>query len=111
MAEDQNENSLEENTLFANDIIGPIMDIINVNMDQFDLDKLRGTLKKMNDHVGTIKAFPFQETMDKADIMRIQNDIFEKIIELIELRIKQRAVVFDQIKPTAGDQILRHLGM
>ena len=104
--------TLEENEEFSNEILQPLMFMVDRAADHYDIERLRATLENMNNHAGHLAAFPFQETMDKADAVANMNNIFEKILELIELRIKQKEAAIEAAKNrNAHDDLLTQLGL
>ncbi len=105
------ENTLEENELFAHQVIKPIMMVVDTTGQTFDLEKLKGTLKGMKDQQSMVAAFPFPQTMRKSEELAEQTRIFEKIIELLELRSEQKDGTIQRAKGDAGDQILNEMGL
>jgi hypothetical protein len=105
-----NEEALtkEENIILAAEVLKPIIEIIDNNT--FPVDRLKKTLENMEDNFRNVQAWPFQETMDKAEIIKIQNLMFEMIVNLIELRETQKEVTIKQMNSSPGDQILKQLG-
>ena len=103
------ENTLEENQRLADQIIKPIMDILDKNRGVFDIEKLNGTLDNMKSQQSFMAAWPTDETMAKASTMDLQNMGFKLIIELIKVR---QAIFEDAIKPkeTIGETILKQFG-
>ena len=105
--------TLEENQVFADLILKPIMTHIDMAIlhGKIDPKRLRISLDDMKSCTGTLAAFPFAETMDKAETNSIENDVFEKIIELIELRTKQKETSANQLGGTLGENILIQMGL
>ena len=101
-----------ENTVFASLVIEPILHTVDMitNSDKFPIERIRKTLEQMEDHVSTVQAFPFPETMDKAGMMRIQNEIMEHIVDIIELREKQKELTLEQSEGSSGMKVLKQLG-
>jgi len=81
--------TLEENQLLADNVIEPIMKIVNENIILFNPDRMRATLESMCSHQRTTAAWPFPESINKAENMAAQNALFESIIELFEHRRSQ----------------------
>lgn len=101
----------EENLELCNDVIAPVIKIIDEAVKKYDADKLKATLQAMEEQAGFTQAWPFQETMDKGKVMEIQNQMFETIIKLIELRRDQQQLVNEQHKnKTNHFGLLRNLG-
>ena len=100
---------LENNTIFADGIIGPLLMIIDMNVDNFDIDRLRATLDKMHRTHSSIAAWPFPETVDKADELALKNDTFKAIVDLMEAR--KKFIDYAKNKPdiTAGESVIKHL--
>ena len=104
--------TLEENTVFADLILKPILIHIDMAIKcPYDSERLRLTLDSMKSRVGTLAALPFPETIDKAQSTTAMNEIYEKIIELIELRGKQMEMLISQAEETPGASILKQIGM
>lgn len=101
-----------ENTVLSQLVIEPILNAVDmlVMADKFPVERIRETLKNMESHTSTVRAFPFPETMDKADMLRIQNYIFAHIVYIIELREKQKELVIKQSRGSAGVEVLKQLG-
>jgi hypothetical protein len=88
----------------------PIMiqfDMLNL---KYKLDDLKQILGKMRHHHSMLDAWPFPETMRKAEVMKAQTDTFEAFVILLEVRQKQLAI---QREPdlTPGQEVLRAMGL
>ncbi len=103
--------SLEENQGLADTVITPILKIIDSAVRVFEVDRLKESLEAMKDQTSTLAAFPTPETMDKAESMKASNELFEKIIDMMELRKKQKEITVKQSKGTVGNDILKQMGM
>lgn len=102
--------TLEENTVFADEVLKPIILIIDQAIPSFDIDRLKATLDEMHSRASTCAAFPFPETMDKADNISAMNKLFECVINLLEARAQQQKTAADTNRRTAGEDILSALG-
>jgi hypothetical protein len=105
----------EENQELADNVITPILKAIDKSVILgFDTTRLKETLEAMNDQASTLQAFPTEETMNKAKELKSMNDLFEKIIELIELRKDQAVVKAETSKMkssgTIGAGLLEQMG-
>lgn len=88
------------------------VDIINV---QFDLKRIKETLKEMWDHSSTMEAMSIiggEKGIDKADIIKLQTEVFEKVVGLIETRKKTN----EEAKKIEGraskrNDVLKQLGL
>lgn len=95
----------------ADDIIIPInMYIDGAIMGIENLENgMEEVLKHMNDRAHYLAAFPTQETMDEADVMKADAEYFKAILNLINTRkalLKQHQ---EARKPTTGQAIMNHL--
>lgn len=91
-------NSREENQVFADDIVKPIMDIIDNARHSMDLEKIKGTLKQMADNQSTARAWPFPESQKKADELGETTRLMDLIVQLIEARNKQAEGVINRMQ-------------
>lgn len=100
----------EENVEFSGEVLTPIMQIIDNAVTGYDVDRLKKTLEEMESQASHVGAWPMQETMDKADGMNLVNEMFSHIIDLIEIRTRQKKLALTQSNETVGDQVLREIG-
>lgn len=103
--------TLEENTELSEKILLPIIKVIDKASVEYDVDRMKETLKEMESQTGYVGAWPMEETMDKADNMKLVNAMYSHIVDMIEIRIKQKKLVSFQHKTTAGNEVLRQLGL
>lgn len=105
--------TLEENTIFSDQVLSPIMEIIDnsINVFQFDIDKLKATLDEMKSQVSTLHALPFPETMNQAETKGAIVKLYANIIKLIELRMEQIKVAENQSNMSPGDEMLKSMGL
>lgn len=99
----------EMNQKIADDVLLPIVEVVdNARLGlALDTEKMRESLKDMEAHASTNRAFPFPETQDKANLTELQNKFYEKVIELIELRNLQANETAKQGRAKASlDQIM-----
>ncbi len=102
--------SKEENQVFADEILMPLLMMIDAAIKKYDIEKLKESLKAMYDQTSTLAAWPFPETMDKSKKMNASNELFESIIDIMEVRKKQIEIQ-KQPNETPGADILKHLGL
>ena len=102
--------TLEENKRLAKKVLDPIVAAVDVAVREFDLARLKATLKRMRGHRSTAEAFPFPETQRKADTLAVQNEFFAAVVGLVE---KRKAIMKDAMKSreTPGAAVMRALGM
>lgn len=93
----------------AEDIL-PLMLQIDMLCIKYKVDDLKEILEKMRDDVSTLEAWPFPETLRKAEIMGAQTETFAAFVKLIETRQSQLET---QRKPdtTPGAEILKAMGL
>lgn len=103
--------TLEENQQFAELVIKPMLRLVDLAVATFDTDRMLLTLNDMRAQQSNAAAWPFQGTMDKADQLAIQNDIYAQIIKFMELRISQRDLAIKQQGGTAEQQVIKNLGL
>lgn len=107
-------DDLKRNKLVA-DIIKPLLMFMDSCLESFkvagitikELDEIR---EKMQGHNSSLAAWPFPETMQKADAMQVQTDTFRQIIKLLEIRKHQWEVQLQLKEETPGEEVLKHLG-
>jgi len=102
--------SLEENAKYSDEILKPMIALIDTAVNNYSVERLKETLKSMEVQVGALEALPFPGTRDKADKNRLINEIYKHIICLLEIRIKQRDLAIKQIHGTTGQQVLKKMG-
>ena len=103
--------TLEENQKLAEDVLKPLLKIIDASLGVFDIDRLKATHEAMRNKQRTVAAWPFQETMDKSELMKVMNDIFGGVLNLIELRINLLKIKKKQTHQTPGENVLSQLGL
>ena len=111
---DVKELTKEENQELADMVLKPVLLCIDLASGRFPEERLKATLEKMHGHNSALAAWPFAETMDKADAMTESTEVFEKIVELIILRRHQLAEAMERAersKSTPGQDVLKALGM
>jgi len=101
----------EENTQLAAEVLAPILELVDHALENFDEDRLRATMEKMEGQVAQMEALPFPETLNRADAMKESTGLFEKVVEMVELRKAQRAAAMKRGRGTPGTQVLRALGL
>jgi len=105
-----NNEKLHKNEQIAA-FVHPIMIAIDfiINDDKFNLEDMEDAIHDMREHNGFLEAWPFPETMRKADEQKATLNTFEAIIDLLKARMKQ---VEEAKKPdiTLGAEVLRQLG-
>lgn len=101
----------EENIELSAEVLTPIISIIDQAVKLYDVERLKETLADMRSQTGYVQAWPMQETMDKADSMKLANEMYGHIINMMEIRINQRNLAMSQQEGTAGNQVLKQLGL
>ena len=100
----------EQNQRLADKVLTPIIKIIDESLGEFDISQLEETLEAMEGQTGTLAAWPFPETMEKAESMKATNETFKALLELIKSRANQKKKAMESAKGTAGNQVLKQLG-
>lgn len=100
----------EQNQRLAEKVLTPIIKIIDENLAEFDIAQLEETLEAMEDQTGTLAAWPFPETMEKAKSMKATNETFKALLELIKSRANQKKKAMKSAKGTAGSRVVKQLG-
>lgn len=103
--------TIEENQAFADAVLMPILMIIDSAINTWDISRLRETYNAMLNKQSYSAAFPFQETMDKADELAAKNHLFDAILILMERRIKLREALVELANKPRGVDLLRDLGL
>jgi hypothetical protein len=85
-----------------------------ISLDIFSVacpvDELKEALQKMRKVCSTLEAWPFEETMHKAKVMRLQTDTLEALINFMEKRRIQ--LEFQRSKAlTTGEEVLKAMGL
>ena len=101
--------NLEENTIFTDTFLKPLIELVDQTLRISDIDRLRESLNNMRKQIGTIEAFPFQETMDKADELIFKANEFEAIINLLEARQIYINYALNRTSETPGASILKQI--
>lgn len=102
----------EQNQELVDTILQPIINIIDANRHSFSVDQMRATLKNMQNHAGTARAFPLPESQDRADDLEAMNQVFEKAVDLFEARTLQHEGAQERVaKKAASRDILSELGL
>lgn len=99
----------EENQVFADEVLTPVLMFIDTAIRKYDIEKLKESLKDMKKQTSLLAAWPTPETMRKAEKMAASNELFETIVDLIEIRKKQMEI-HGKGDQTVGADILKHLG-
>jgi len=103
--------TLEENKSLADGVLTPIMLVVNIAAGMYEVPRLRATVRKMRSQQSTARALPFPESQAKADRMRGEIDLFEKIVDVVEIRQRQMDLVKEQSKQAEGIDMLRKMGL
>lgn len=90
--------------------ITPILQVADVVLETIELKAARECLGLMQDHASTLAAWPFPETMNRAEKRRLQNDTFKALIGFLEARQRQRDAAGRPDPYAAGSEVLRMLG-
>ena len=103
--------TLEENTEFTEIVLRPIIFAIDLAVETYDIERLRETYKAMQEKLGTMKALPFQESMDKAEATEPMNELYKGILDLIEIRIKQKEKALEMAARPNVQDVMSHFGL
>jgi len=90
--------------------IKPLMIYLDMFLMKYGIDDINDIINNMDSNNSSLAAWPFPETMRKAEIMEAQTETFRKFRDLLQTRISQVDV---QRKPdsTPGQDLLRAMGM
>jgi len=75
------------------------------------LEDYEQAAKDMREPIGRLEAFPFPETLNKAEVMRVECEVFDAVIEVLRVRLRQRDLLIKGGSFTTGEQILRMMGL
>ncbi len=100
---------LENNIILANTFFKPLMELVDQTLQLWDIDRMRESLNNMRKQISTIDAFPFQETMDKADELSLKANEFEAIIDLLEARQVYINYALSRTGETPGASVLKQI--
>ena len=101
--------TLEENTELAETVLTPIIELIDMAVEEYDIDRLKATYEKMQDQTNTLRAFPFPDTIDKSDSHTVINKMFKAVMDMIEIRIEQRELAIKQANGKTDMQNLMNI--
>jgi hypothetical protein len=93
----------------AEEII-PIMNLIDLFLVKFEIKDIDKIIENMQDHDSYLAAFPFPETMRKAEVMNVKTETFRKFRDLLKARTAQTEVM-KKSDITPGGEILKLMGM
>ena len=68
-------------------------------------------LKDLEHNTSYLEAWPFPETMDRADERKLQDKLFQLIIDMFKVRQEFVKMAIQHQKQKPGEKILRDLGM
>lgn len=88
-----------------------MLTIIDLFIDTYEIEGVEKIIENMKEKNSTLQAFPFPETMAKADKMIDQTKVFEAFLNLVKSRIEQRENLMNQSNETGGEAVLKALGM
>jgi hypothetical protein len=90
--------------------VKPLMIYLDMFLMKYNIEDINRIIENMEDGNSTLAAWPFPETMRKAEIMISQTETFIKFRDLLKTRISQMEI---QRKPdsTPGKDLLRAMGL
>jgi hypothetical protein len=83
------------------------VDILSLKYQIADIEKIISDMDSANSY---LEAWPFPETMRKAEIMTAQTTTFKRLIDLVKAR-KTQLEIQRQISDTASDIVLKGMGL
>jgi hypothetical protein len=83
------------------------VDILSLKYQIADIEKIISDMDRANSY---LEAWPFPETMRKAEIMTAQTTTFKRLIDLVKAR-KTQLEIQHQISDTASDIVLKGMGL
>jgi hypothetical protein len=106
---DEEHKEFLENQEIASDML-PILLSLDVFSARHDIDNLKRLVGKMSQDVGFLEAWPFPETMRKAEIMKAQVETFRQFVSLLEAR-REQFKIQNKEDETPGNGVLKHMGL
>jgi len=94
----------------AETLMTSLINIVDMVVQNGCVGVMKQQLEKMQGRHGCLEAWPFPETLNKADEMKYQLETFKAVVKLIEVREEQITNVKEGKKFAEGDEILKQLG-
>lgn len=89
-----------------------ILEPVQLLLNTVGVDVMKKMLEEMEDDTSQISAWPFPRTIVQAKRMRLKNDMFRKIIELVEAQ-KELFEYEDEMRKEKGNEheLMQMLGV
>ncbi len=93
------------------DLLKPILLSLQMFMQEVPIEEMESILSDMEDVTSTLAAWPFPNTLNKAEEMNVKNELFKAMINFMKT---QKKVLDFQNKPKSfsnGDEVLKAMGL
>ncbi len=104
------EKTKERNQEIA-DLIKPVLLDLQILMREVPIEEMESILNRMKDTASTLAAWPFPNTLNKAEEMNVKNELFKAMINFMKA---QKKVLDFKNKPKSfsnGDEVLKAMGL
>jgi hypothetical protein len=87
-----------------------MMVMLDLMLLEYDVKDLRTMAQDMRSNNAKLSAWPFPETMNKAELQAAQLNTFEVLIKLLETRQEQMRLHHEKPRFIEGNELLKKLG-
>jgi hypothetical protein len=84
---------------------------LDVLTAEVHLEELEVMSHKLREPVRILEALPFPKTLNKAEELKRQCDVFDAFVDLVRARLEQKAAVERGAPFADGDEILHQMGL
>lgn len=88
----------------------PVLFYIDSLNEQFRVENLKEIILKMDNDCSFLEAWPFPETLRKAEVMNGRTKTFTALVKLMEAR-KEQLEIDKKPDSTIGQDVLKAIGL
>ncbi len=93
------------------DLLKPVLLSLQTFMQEVPIEEMESIANDMEDVASTLAAWPFPNTLNKAEEMKVKNELMESMIHFMKA---QKKVLDFNNKPKSfsnGDEVLKAMGL
>jgi hypothetical protein len=110
MGNDSIELNLSRSKEIANYLLAVLVQL-DALMAEVHLEELEVMSRALRKPVGTLEALPFPKTLNKAEELKRQCDVFDAFVGLVRARLEQKAAAERGAPFADGNEILHQMGL
>ena len=106
----EEKSDTKKTVLEVSALVEPLMQFVDLMRTQIGMEKLVDIENGMWSDVSHLEAFPFPETLNKADEIRRNAEVFSAIVKLVKTRCYQTQKALEGPSFATGSEILKAMG-